>query len=241
VTTGLRRDQQRGWEIRNDEIQARHLADDIIDDSHLNPSVFGAVGQITAIDPDDAAAAGATGKVADAGHQHAFACGTPVSVTTANAEGSGVTAARNDHGHGLAVPAVRAVLSASTLVATATDVAIAFDAADAYDTDSLHNPASNNTRITCNVAGVWIFGGWYEMEVNSAGTRSIYLRLNGTTIFARHRIPTVGGSGVVDDLSITGELKVAATDYVELIANQNSGSSLNVTQSQFWASYRTAG
>lgn len=134
MTQGERRDQHRGWELRNDEVQARHLADDIIDDSHLNPSVFGAVGTITTIDPDDAAAAGASGKVADAAHQHAFTSGTASSLakTASNSEGSSSSHARADHGHAtdalpwglLAAPATLTSNSSATSGTTELDLAV---------------------------------------------------------------------------------------------------------------------
>jgi len=143
----------------------------------------------------------------------------------------------------IAVPAVRAVWSANTSVASATDVPVAFGGTDSYDTDAMHDPTTNNTRITMPVAGVYDVGGWFEMAANAAGTRSIYVRLNGTTLIDRDRtLPAaLGTGGVLDYLSIQTEYKFAANDYVELIANQNSGGALNVTGGAFYASYKTAG
>jgi len=62
----------------------------------------GEAGDIVEINPDDAAAAGASGKLADAAHQHAFPCGTPGNITegTAAAEGDAASGARSNHVHG---------------------------------------------------------------------------------------------------------------------------------------------
>ena len=82
-------------------VRPEHLVDDIIIPSHLNPSVFGVAGNISVIDPDDPAAAGTTGLIADAGHQHPFttAAASALSKTNVNSEGSSSSMARADHGH----------------------------------------------------------------------------------------------------------------------------------------------
>ena len=67
----------------------------------LQPSQFGLVGNITAINPDDVAAAGSTGLIADAGHEHAFTTVAPIALTKTqtNTEGSATDHPRSDHGH----------------------------------------------------------------------------------------------------------------------------------------------
>lgn len=87
-----------------------HLRDKLILPAHLSSSLFGASGQISTIDPDDAAAAGATGLIADAGHQHPFTSAAATDIGITNSEGSASTHARSDHGHKalgqLIVPAI---------------------------------------------------------------------------------------------------------------------------------------
>lgn len=71
--------------------------------------VFGLAGDISALTPDIAAAAGTTNKYADAGHVHnvpADAPTTTLSPATANAEGAGASFARNDHTHAIATALV---------------------------------------------------------------------------------------------------------------------------------------
>jgi hypothetical protein len=233
MPTGERRDQHRGWELRKSDFAP----------------FLGAVGQVTTIDPDDAAAAGSTGLLADAGHQHAATAGTPVSVGTANAESSGTGWARDAHIHGVAVPAVRAVWSANTSVPSgiATSTAIAWGGTDEYDTNAMHDPSTNNTRITMPVAGVYGVGGWYQMaaDANNSGFRGIYLRVNGATFIGQgpEIVTSTFGGNNRDQLSIYTEWKFAATDYVELIARQVNTvpTALNVVAGAFFASYKTAG
>ena len=52
-------------------------------------------------------------------------------------------------------PAVMAVSTADTSLTTDTWVGpIAFGGTDEYDTDGMHNPATNNSRLTATAAGL---------------------------------------------------------------------------------------
>jgi hypothetical protein len=81
-----------------------HLKDKLILPAHLAAGAFGLVGNIVAIDPDDAASAGSTGLIADAGHSHEWICAAPSALTktATNSEGSSTDGARADHGHSTA-------------------------------------------------------------------------------------------------------------------------------------------
>ena len=85
-------------------VRSEHLADKLILPNHFNPSAFGAAGAISVIDPDDPAAAGATGLLADAGHQHPWTTAAPASLarTSSNTEGVATQGARADHSHSTA-------------------------------------------------------------------------------------------------------------------------------------------
>lgn len=67
-------------------------------------SVYG--GTPTAIDPDDAGAAGTGTTISRSDHQHAIVTGTPASVGTANAEGAGTGFARDTHVHDIGAGAI---------------------------------------------------------------------------------------------------------------------------------------
>lgn len=149
------------------------------------------------------------------------------------------------------VPSCRAVWSANTSVPSniATVTAIAFGGTDAHDTNSMHDPSTNNTRITMPVAGVYSVGGWYQMaaDANNSGFRGIYLRVNGTTFIDQDEVVTAAFGGAGRDVRSIGDTdyKFAANDYVELVARQVNTSpgppALNVTGGAFWATYKTKG
>lgn len=66
-------------------------------------SIFGTVGDITTIQPDDAASAGSANRNARADHRHAIAADVAVTQTPdqSNAEGTSASFARADHGHNI--------------------------------------------------------------------------------------------------------------------------------------------
>jgi hypothetical protein len=102
---------------------------------------------------------------------------------------------------------------------------------------SLHSTGSNPSRLTAPVAGFYLVGGNGRFASNATGFRQFYLRLNGTTIFAIHTVDA--NSSTVTDIAITTGYQLAANDYVELVAAQNSGGNLNVTAAgnyspEFW-------
>lgn len=233
--------------IREKAIYGYHLQNGLILPIHFDSSVFGVVGDISTINPDDLASAGATGRVADANHQHRYIAEVPVGVGVTLAEGTGGANVRDDHQHDINVHCVKAVWSANTAVATDTNVAIAFGGTDEYDVGGLHNPASNNTRITFQAAGVYDVGGWYVMAPDIDGARGIYIQKTlaggGTSIIAQKKITTaVFGGAPNDAMEISVHAKFAVNDYVELFAqNIASGATLNVTNGAFYACYKSRG
>jgi hypothetical protein len=82
-------------------VDAAAIADGSITAVELNSSIYGAVGSVTAIDPDDAASAGVSTLVARIDHQHPITAGTPAALTrtTTSAESAGTGFARDVHAH----------------------------------------------------------------------------------------------------------------------------------------------
>jgi len=97
---GERRDQHRGWELRPADVQ-RVLALGLILPSYFDSTVYGLVGDLSVIDPDDAAAAGTNVRLARSDHQHAITAGAPAALTRTgtSAESSGTGFARDAHVH----------------------------------------------------------------------------------------------------------------------------------------------
>jgi hypothetical protein len=108
-----------------------------------------------------------------------------------------------------------------------------------YDTDTMHDPATNNSRITCVTAGRYHLGVVISMAANATGYREVGLLLNGATVIAAADVPSVG-AGAPTRLTASADYALAAGDYVEAYAFQNSGGALNVEavtafSPEFWA------
>ena len=68
-----------------------------------------------------------------------------------------------------------------------TDTALAFNSTR-WDTDEIHDPVTNNSRLTCKTAGKYVIFGQAHLEWNAgqSGIRIIKIRLNGATEIIEH-------------------------------------------------------
>lgn len=182
----------------------------------------------TAIDPDDAGAAGSATQASRADHGHAAVCGAPVSIvlTGTNAEGSGTGLARDTHQHAYNPPACRVYNNANISITTSgVAQALTFNS-ERYDTDSMHSTSADTGRITFNTAGLYHVFATIEFASNATGYRQAYLRVNGTTVIAASSCPAATSLGT--ELMLSCVWKFAAADYVEVFVAQLSGGALNV-------------
>lgn len=106
---------------------------------------------------------------------------------------------------------VRAKQSAGTALTSGAYVALAFGAADQFDTDGLHDPVTNNSRLTASVTGKWMVTGGAQISADPA-TFALQIRKNGATEYAVNT-PRFGGAGGV----VSALVDLAAGDYVELL------------------------
>jgi hypothetical protein len=120
--------------------------------------------------------------------------------------------------------------------ASATAVALNTEQADAA---GFHDNATNNSRLTipAGKGGLYLVGGAIRFNTAAAGTRRyLGLRANGTTTLgefeqpATASFPTCFGAVVVF---------LSATEYVEMLAFQDSGGAVNLINStnawpKFW-------
>lgn len=111
-------------------------------------------------------------------------------------------------------------------IADATATAVTFDS-ERFDTSDFHSTVSNTSRLTIPVAGVCHVSGHLQWAANATGTRRAAIRLSGSTLLAEQRTDNSGAS-VVTGISVSTLYRFAATDYLELLAEQNSGGALNV-------------
>ncbi len=107
-----------------------------------------------------------------------------------------------------------------------------------FDNDAMHSTVTNNSRITAVTAGRYLVTGIAEFSSNSLGYRQMNLRKNGTTSIAGIRQQPLTDA-VGNSYSISQTVVLAATDYLELMVLQTSGSTLTVQLYEFAVLYLT--
>ncbi len=125
----------------------------------------------------------------------------------------------------MAFVGARVYHNAGQAVANNSPLALALNT-ERYDTDGFHDTATNNPRLTIPSG----LGGYYHIfghgQLDNTGGAGGYLaiRLNGVTFivaqsFANQATPYA---------NVSTDWALAAGDYVELVAYQNSGAARNV-------------
>lgn len=124
----------------------------------------------------------------------------------------------------------RVYKAADQSITTATDTAVNLDS-EFFDSDTFHDNATNNTRITipASMGGYYMIGGNVLWASNATGQRQCYLRKNGSlgTVIATTSLPAVAAT--VAHQNVSTLYQFAAADYMELIVFQSSGGNLAVT------------
>lgn len=99
---------------------------------------------------------------------------------------------------------------------------------EVYDTDGIHNTSNNSSRFVAPVAGKYRVSATINYGPSAAGVRIINFRINGSTT-ERYGSALIPANTINNAISSSTELNLAAGDYVELFAYQNSGGNLDVT------------
>lgn len=120
----------------------------------------------------------------------------------------------------------RAYHNANQSISTSTETAVALNS-ERNDTDSIHDNSTNNSRLTCRTAGVYLITGQLRYAAHATGWRRAGIKIGGTTYIGLRDTPSLGGTDEAT-ASVATIYPLAVNEYVELIAYQNSGSSLNV-------------
>lgn len=137
-------------------------------------------------------------------------------------------------------PSCRVYHSANQTIAGSTATALAFDS-ESYDTDTMHNTAVNNSRITFTTGGRYAIGCNIDWQNSGLGADvMVSIRLNGATVIGR---ASRTENAVYDtDMIVTAENIFVAGDYVEVVvvnslpALQNMVvQSLSDYSPRFWA------
>jgi hypothetical protein len=125
-------------------------------------------------------------------------------------------------------------------LASGVQAAVGWDA-EVLDTDGMHDNAANNSRLTIVTAGLYLILGKVTIDNTAAGRRELNLRLNGATFLEDDHAP--GAAGANCSLRIAHLAQLAATDFLELLAFQDSGAALNVQageRASFFGAFRLA-
>ena len=132
---------------------------------------------------------------------------------------------------------VRAVRSTSQSIGPSAFTSVQYNAADTYDTNSFHDPASSNTRITIpeGKAGYYTLAAEAAFELSTAGTRGGLLLLNGTTAIGTTLTPPGPGFGTT--LHVIGTYNLVVGDFVEVQVFQSTVVNLSLDSSWFTAQW----
>ncbi|MGE5281856.1 MAG: hypothetical protein ACM3N0_05970 [Chloroflexota bacterium] len=126
-----------------------------------------------------------------------------------------------------AVPAVSVTNSAQQSIANVTVTHVSFDT-ETFDTAELHS-ASQPTRLTAPIDGIYEVSATVIFPSNATGTRSLELMLNEATTnpIAGMRVQANGASDLTE-LTASGLVELSAGEFVQVSVLQSSGNSLNV-------------
>jgi hypothetical protein len=123
-------------------------------------------------------------------------------------------------------PAVKAGRTLSNQnVPNSAETAASFDT-ERFDTDNMWVPGTP-ARITIQTAGVYLIVGMLRYDVSATGDREARLLLNGSNYLGQ--VKTRASSAGVAKMQVSALSKLAANDYVQLMAFQDSGAAVLLT------------
>lgn len=135
-----------------------------------------------------------------------------------------------------AIASMARVYHSTTQAATnGAPLILAFDS-ESYDTDEMHSPSpADNSRLTIRTAGVYLLTAQVDFASNATGVRAAYIVVGGTL-----QVGGLASAAVAIDqpVTATAQVELAADDYVEVMALQTSGGSLNVLASSSFSAVR---
>jgi uncharacterized protein DUF5907 len=142
------------------------------------------------------------------------------------------------------IPAVRTFANGNQpSIASGTPTYVNFEE-EAYDTADMHSTSSNTSRLTAPVAGIYRISVNVDWSDNPNGGRQITLTKNGGDVnpvgIGEANVMYPAGAGGGTQLLST-DLELAAGDYVQVLADQNSGSTLGLGGNSFTMSWVAPG
>lgn len=128
------------------------------------------------------------------------------------------------------VPHARVHNSTNLSIATASNVVLTFNS-ERWDADAMHSTSLNTGRLTAVRPGLHLLDAGVEFAASAGGNeRQIAFRLNGTTFIKASKVPRPTAA-LGSTIGVSTHYRLAAGDYVEVLAYQDSGAALNVVAS----------
>ena len=125
-------------------------------------------------------------------------------------------------------PAARVFHNAAQSIASSATGPLAFNS-ERFDTDTIHDNVTNNSRLTCKTAGVYVISACVDWTPNASGRRIVDIFLNAATTIGR--VETTSAAVVPLTQTVTVVYSLAVNDFVEVSVTQLSGGALNVQSS----------
>lgn len=131
------------------------------------------------------------------------------------------------------LPGCRVRHSVNQVIPNNTYTPLAFNT-ELFDTDSMHDAVTNNSRITINTAGVYLLTAHATWQgIDNVSSRALLIRLNGIAgndiARAQEKVSNLDQCEQI----VTGIWKANVGNYFEVVAWQDSGSSLNIYVDNF--------
>lgn len=131
-----------------------------------------------------------------------------------------------------ALPAARARPTSNPTIANNSAVALGLGTG-VFDIGNLHDPVTNNTRLTAPIDGIYTISGQAAFGANATGIRAAQITRNGTNdILVDAQVSAANSASLATDLPLTTIVELNAGDFVELRAFQNSGGDLGLFASR---------
>lgn len=123
-------------------------------------------------------------------------------------------------------PSVQALNAAAQTIADGGTI-VAFGDTDGWDTDAMHNPASDNTKVFINTAGVYLVTAAGTLAPHTSSTGCYISVFIGATEYFLNFVPS--NSSAASALNGAKQFKLAVADEVRVKLYQLSGGNVNAT------------
>lgn len=116
--------------------------------------------------------------------------------------------------------------STTQSLTSGTPAALNLDSED-FDVGTMHDLVTTNNRVTipASNAGVYLIVGGSTFAASATGYRQLEIRKNAATVLQTAIIPVNSGSQLTT-FQATTVASLAAADFIDLVATQNSGGPL---------------